>query len=287
MNAAIAFIEARLHGELSLEDVAGVARCSKYHFHRVFYAAFQVTCAEYIRRRRLTLAAVALMNSDQSITEIALNFGYDSPNAFTRAFRNVHGVNPSKARAESVRLAAYQRVSFPLQQHDGMAMDYQIVEKPEFQILGKSKGFSFDDFVKHGPKFWKEYVASEDYRKLYHLNQGRSGLVIQAPMLSAYFPKDESTRNEFVDVLGIEATADMASKDFEQHTVPAACYAEFCCTYKTSMKTNRAIYGDWFAATGYECDGNKPDVVAYFPIPFRPMGEMLVRWWVPVVRKIT
>ncbi|MCG8463822.1 MAG: AraC family transcriptional regulator, partial [Xanthomonadales bacterium] len=95
MNAAIAFIEVRLHGELSLEDVAGVARCSKYHFQRVFYAAFQVTCAEYIRRRRLTLAAVALMNSDQSIAGIALNFGYDSPNAFTRAFRNVHGVNPS------------------------------------------------------------------------------------------------------------------------------------------------------------------------------------------------
>lgn len=64
--------------------------------------------------------------------------------------------------------------------------------------------------------------GSFDYQKLYHFNQGRAGLVSQAPMLSAYFPKDEAISNEFVDVLGIEATADMASKDFEQHTVPVA-----------------------------------------------------------------
>jgi len=58
---------------------------------------------------------------------------------------------------------------------------------------------------------------------------------------------------------------------------------EFNCTYQSSMKTNRYIYGEWFSSTGYEHDGNKPDIAAYFPVAFRPIKEMGIRWWIPIV----
>lgn len=285
MNAAIEYIEGNLDDTLSIDDVAEVACCSKYHFHRMFYSNFKITCAEYIRRRKLTLAAVELRNSDKKIVDVALMYGYESPNAFTRAFRNIHRINPSKVRSGSVTLSSYNRVFFPVENRGGEKMDYKIIEKPEFQVVGKSKCFDFDKFVKNGPKFWKEYVGSSDFKKLSRLSAGRPGLITDAPLLSAYFPKEYGKQDEFVDVLGLEAIAQMAYNEFETHTVPSATYAEFNCTYKSSMKTNRYIYGEWFSSTGYQRDGNKPDIVAYFPIPFRPMSEMQLRWWIPVLSK--
>tara|TARA_R110002072_G_scaffold284396_5_gene448759 strand:- start:100247 stop:100972 length:726 start_codon:yes stop_codon:yes gene_type:complete len=240
MNLAIEYIEEHLSRDLAIDDVAEVACCSKYHFHRMFFAAFRVTFSEYVRRRRLTLAAVDIANGDGRIVDVALKYGYVSPNAFTRAFRNIHGFNPGKVRSSQGQLASYNRVFFPLQTTGVEKMNYRIVEIPSL-------------------------------------------------LLSAYFPKGDSNKDEFLDVLGLETAyeidADADKGEFEIHTVPSATYAEFDCTYKTSMKTNRYIYGEWFSATGYERDGNKPDIAAYFPIAFRPLGEMRVRWWVPVIRK--
>jgi len=122
MNLAIEYIESNLDSALSIEDVAKEACCSKYHFHRMFFANFKITCAEYIRRRKLTLAAVELMNTNESIVDIAFKFGYESPNTFTRAFRNIHGINPSKARLGGTSLSSYipkplQSASFRIAQY--------------------------------------------------------------------------------------------------------------------------------------------------------------------------
>ena len=282
MDAAVAYIEANIERPLRLEDVAKVACCSKYHFHRMFYASVGITCAEYVRRRKLTLAAVEILNSERSIADIALTFGYESHNAFTRAFRSFHRVNPGTVRTSSASLSSCSRVTFP-GVRIGEKMDYNIVKKPELKIVGKAKSFSFDEFVKDGRKFWKTYVGSREYQSLCDLNGGKPGPIVNAPLLSAYFPKEDGSRDEFIDVLALEAEAGMDCSGFEVHTVPAATYAEFTCPYKSSMNTNRYIYGTWFSSTGYERDGSKPDIAAYFPIPFRSMSDMTVRWWIPVV----
>ena len=285
MNSAIQYIESNLGGTLSIKVVAKIACCSQYHFHRMFFASFNVTCAEYIRRRKLTMAAVDLLNTNKSILDIALKYGYESPNAFTRAFRNIHGINPSKARSSVTTLCSYNRVFFPVENKGGENMHYKIIEVPAFNIIGKSKCFRLDKFVKDGPKFWKEYVGSPDYTKLHRLNDGKPSPITNSALLTAYFPKENGKRDEFIDVLGMEATNELVSSEFEVHTVPSAVYAEFNCTYKSSIQTNRYIYGEWFSSTGYERDGNKPDIVAYFPIPFRSMKEMCVRWWIPIIGK--
>ena len=117
------------------------------------------------------------------------------------------------------------------------------------------------------------------------MTNGRPGAITGAPLLTAYFPKEKSKDDEFLDVFGIELNSDCSAEPFELHAVPSATYAEFNCSYRNAMKTNRYIYGEWFSATGYERDGNKPDVVAYFLMPYRHFSEMGIRWWVPIVKK--
>lgn len=282
INLAIEFIEDNLDEEIAIEDVAQVACSSRFHFHRMFYSSFNVTPADYIRKRKLTKAAADLVSGKERVIDIAARYGYDSPNAFTRAFRNLHGLNPSQARSSKVKLSAFQRVSFQTETKGTVMLDYKIIERPSFEIVGKSKVFEFDQFVKEGSKFWKAFVKSKEYNSLFELNNGRSGAISGAPIMSVYVPKETGERNVFTDLLAIEKTPELNLKGFDTYSVPKATYAEFNCTYQTSMKTNRFIYGEWFASTGYERDGNKPDIAAYFPIAFRPLKDTAIRWWIPV-----
>ncbi len=283
IQLAIDHIEANLQNEIHIEKIAKLVCSSKFHFHRMFYSYCNVTFAEYVRRRRLTLAASEVISGDSKIIDIATAYGYDSPNAFTRAFKKIHGLNPSEARTEGRRLSAYPRASINNFHSGECKMEYTLISVPEFTILGKSKEFEFEQFVKEGPSFWKQYVSTDEYIKLLDITNGRFGKHSKSPLMSAYFPQENGSRDQFSDVLGLESSSDIKTEGFEKFTIPAATYAEFNCTYKTSMKTNRKIYGEWFSATGYERDKNKPDVAAYFPKAFRPIGEMGIRWWIPVV----
>ncbi|SMF46782.1 AraC family transcriptional regulator [Alteromonadaceae bacterium Bs31] len=283
MNSVVEYVEEHLDSDVSIEDAAKIACCSKYHFHRVFYSYFDITFAEYVRKRKFSLAAVDVLSGRETILKIALKYGYESPNAFTRAFRSIHGVNPGEARSSNVELSTYSKATFSSELKGAEKMNYKIVERPSFNIIGKSKRFEFDEFSKNGKKYWKEYVSSDEYKCLCQLSDGKPGLVTGSPLLTAYFPRENDKRGGFLDVLGIECQSKRNVKPFETHTVPPAIYAEFECSYRNAMKTNRAIYGKWFSATGYERDGDKPDVVAYFPMPWRHFSEIGIRWWVPVL----
>jgi AraC family transcriptional regulator len=285
MSAAVEYIEDNLAGEIDFDRAAKIACCSKYHFHRMFNAMLGVTPAMYARKRRLSLAGSELTSSDERVIDIASKYGYESPNAFTRAFRSSHGINPSKARSEKVKLSVYNRASVNLNIKGENMLDYRIVEIPAFKVLGKSKDFEFNLFIKDGPRFWKEYVSSDEYKSLWKLTNGRVGPVTQAPLMSVYFPGKNRNKDLFTDVLGIEAIPKIDTGQFSVYSVPSATYAEFSCTYQTSLKTNRYIYGEWFVSTGYERDNNKPDIAAYFPVAFRSAKEMGVRWWIPVIKK--
>ena len=93
-----------------------------------------LTLAEYVRRRRLTLAAGELLSGDARVIDIALKYGYNSPDSFTRAFRNLHNVTPQAAREPGVTLTAFPRIFFHIELKGGNDMDYKIIEKPAFPV---------------------------------------------------------------------------------------------------------------------------------------------------------
>jgi AraC family transcriptional regulator len=136
MNRAMDYIEMNLTGEIELSEVARKACCSSFQFQRMFPFVTNVTLAEYIRRRRLTLAAIELQNSDVKVIDIALKYGYESPVSFARAFQLLHGVTPAIARQEGIALKAYPRLSFLISIKGVEAMDYRIETKEAFRVFG-------------------------------------------------------------------------------------------------------------------------------------------------------
>ena len=99
MNDALQYIEENLTEEINYEKVAKRAYCSEYHFKRMFSFLAGISLSEYIRRRRLTMAALELQNGDVKVIDIALKYGYSSPDSFTRVFQKMHGITPSQAKA--------------------------------------------------------------------------------------------------------------------------------------------------------------------------------------------
>jgi len=112
MNSAIDYIEEHLLDEIDFGEVASRAFCSSYHFQRIFSVVLGVSLGEYIRRRRLSLAAQEVSSSNTKIIDIAMNHGYDSPDSFTRAFRSVYGVTPTEVRRSGPKLAQYPLAAF-------------------------------------------------------------------------------------------------------------------------------------------------------------------------------
>lgn len=136
MNRAMDYIEAHLADDISYDDIARIACCSTYHFQRMFPFITGITLSEYIRRRRLTLAAFELQTTDAKVIDVALKYGYQSPEAFARAFKNLHGIMPISARDKGVSLKAYPRMSFHISIKGGIEMNYRIEQRGAFEMFG-------------------------------------------------------------------------------------------------------------------------------------------------------
>jgi AraC family transcriptional regulator len=99
MRRVLDHIDRHLDDDLGLAVLAGVAACSKYHFHRQFVATFGLTVHRYVQLARIKRASYRLaFRNDASVTAIALDAGYEAADAFARAFRERLGQAPSAFR---------------------------------------------------------------------------------------------------------------------------------------------------------------------------------------------
>lgn len=135
IQSAIEYIEEHLTEELNAEEIAAKAYVSAFHFQRIFSALCGFTLGEYIRNRRLTLAAQELAATDAKVIDVAVKYGYDSPDSFTRAFTRFHGITPSVAKEKGVGLRAFAPVRIKLTLEGGTMLEYKIVEKAAFTVM--------------------------------------------------------------------------------------------------------------------------------------------------------
>lgn len=169
MSLALAYVENNLTGEINQETLVQIACCSTYNFYRMFSFITDISLTEYIRRRKLTLAAIELQSSDIKVIDLALKYGYDSPVSFSRAFHTLHGVTPSEARADGVTLKAYPRISFQISIKGEKEMDYRIETKEAFQVFGIEGIFKTDwsEAYPNNPQgLWEQNHANGMYEKL-------------------------------------------------------------------------------------------------------------------------
>ena len=126
LNQSIEYIEQHITEELDYEKVAEVAGCPSYYFQQMFLYMTDMTLREYIRRRRLSLAAVELQKDTGRVIDIAVKYGYESPTAFTRAFKSFHGIVPSVLKTENVSLQAFPPIQFHVSMDGGQPLKFRL-----------------------------------------------------------------------------------------------------------------------------------------------------------------
>jgi AraC family transcriptional regulator len=253
MNEAINYIEENLTNDIDFKEVARRAFCSEYHFRRMFSFLTGITLSEYIRRRRLTLAAFELKDSNVKVIDIAMKYGYNSPDSFTRAFQNLHGITPSEARNNGHSLKAYPRITFHLSIKGGNEMNYRIVEKEAFRIVGIKKRVPiiFKGVNPEIASMWKS-LDDEKINKLKKLSNVEPLGLIQA---STNFSEGRiEEKGELDHYIGV-ATTKECPDELTQLEVPASTWAVFEAIGPfpdTLQDVWGRIYSEWFPTSNYE-----------------------------------
>lgn len=282
LSKALDYIEDNLDGDICYEEAAKIACSSTYEFQRMFSYITDVSLAEYIRRRRLTLAAFDIKQTDEKIIDIALKYGYDSPTAFTRAFQAIHGISPKLARREGVSLKAYPRISFQIQIKGVVEMNYRIEEKNDFRVVGLKERVSTvdDQNLIRIPEIWNEACESGMSEKIISL--ACDSKIPAVLGICANFSESDKAFDYFI--------ASISDKDIptgmEELSIPKSTWAIFECVGpmpEAIQSVWKRIYSEWFPSSGYE-HANAPEL-EYYPSGDTTSKDYKSEIWIPVVSK--
>ncbi|KQX46760.1 AraC family transcriptional regulator [Paenibacillus sp. Root444D2] len=253
MNGALRYIEENLANDIDFKEVARRAFCSEYHFKRMFSFLAGISLSEYIRRRRLTLAAFELKGSSVKVIDIAVKYGYNSPDSFARAFQNLHGIAPSEARNNGHSLKAYPPMTFQLSIKGGNEMIYRIEEKEAFRIVGIKKRvpIQFNGVNPEIASMWKS-LDSETINNLKNLsNVEPMGLLSASTNFSEVRMEEKGELDHYIGV----ATTKECPDNLTQLNVSASTWAVFEAIGPfpdTLQNIWGRIYSEWFPSSNYE-----------------------------------
>jgi len=135
LNAAVDYLEETWNREPDLERAAALANSSLFHFLRMFEVVSGLSPGEYSRRRRLSRAALDLAAGNEKVIDVALRYGYESPEAFAKAFKRLFGLTPSEAKVPGVTLEVWPPLRLAVVLKGERSMKYRIVEKPAFEVI--------------------------------------------------------------------------------------------------------------------------------------------------------
>src|SRR5699024_4557469 len=254
MNGAMDYIENNLNHNIDYWDIARIACCSEYHFRRMFPFVSGISLSEYIRRRRFTLVAFDLSHSNKKIADIAVEYGYSSPDAFSRAFKKWHGIPPSKARNGDQQLKAQPKMTFHLSIKGENEMNYRITEKQPFTIAGISKRVPivFEGVNPEIESMWQQLDEKmiSDLKNLSNIKP--TGIIQASTNFSEGRMKEQGELDHYI---GVATTKELAYSQFAQLEVPALTWAIFEVVGpfpETLQNTWGRIYSEWFPSSSYE-----------------------------------
>lgn len=273
LNKAIEYIEDNLDNELNCDGIAEHIYISSYHFQRVFSLLTGMTVGEYIRNRRLSLAGQELTAWDAKVIDIALKYGYETPESFSKAFARFHGITPIQARIEGSNLKSFNRLIIKIKLEGGNIMDYKIVKKDELKVLARTKIFNSESSTSEIPKFWSEYFS-----------EGSSGKVCG---MLGICEQEKACTKEFRYGIGSFYEPDTTIPEgFDILTIPAHIWAIFRCVGPMPHAIQdmwTKIYSEWLPQSEYE-------LVTDYDIEYYTDGDTgsqnyVSEIWIPVNKK--
>lgn len=276
LNSAMNFIEEHIKDDIDYAEVAKIACCSTYHFQRMFSYMADVPLSEYIRRRRMSLAAVDLQSGNEKVIDVAVKYGYDSPTAFNRAFKSVHGITPSEAKEEGTHLKAFPPISFQITIKGESEMNYRIEKKEAFRIIGVSIPLKseIEQNFETVPKMWAEAAMNGTIPRLVAMMEGTPMGLLGVSACSEC--------NEWRYYIAVASNKEVDTT-LEVFTVPEATWAIFYGegTGQSIQELEKRIVTEWLPTSGYEY-ANAPDIEVYLSDdPEQAKYEV----WIPVIKK--
>lgn len=235
ISKAVSYIEDNITEDITVADIAKEVAASPFYFQKGFAMLCGFTVGEYIKKRRLTLAGSELLATDRKVIDIALTYGYDSPDSFTKAFIRFHGATPSAVRSGEAMIKSFAPLKIKLTLQGGYTMDYKIVKKDAFTVIGISKVFKYDEAQTGIPKMWAEFHQSENSGKIcsmYGVNIDKSMGGNEFEYLVA------DNYNPVIDI----------PEGFVTRVIPAFSWAVFACKGpmpQVMQETNRKIFSEW------------------------------------------
>lgn len=278
LNKAIDYIEEHMGEKIDYDQVAKVACCSTYHFQRMFAYMANVSLSEYIRRRRMSLAAVDLQSGDEKVVDVALKYGYTSPTSFNRAFQSVHGIAPSLVKEEGVSLRAYPPISFKIIIKGADKMNYRIEKKEAFRIVGIAELLhkEIDKNFEIVPQMWQKAAMDGSIPKLVSIMEGEPVGVLGVSVCN-----DFEEWKYFIAVASAKETVDQALEEYVVSPFTWAIFSGEGQCPQAIQELEQRIVTEWLPTSGYEYD-NGPDIEVYLnPEPQNAKFEV----WIPVRKK--
>lgn len=235
---AIQYVEDHITDELTVNMIANHVNISSFYFQKGFAMLCGFTVSEYIRNRRLALAGNDVATSDEKIIDIALKYGYDSPDSFTKAFTRFHGVTPTAARKDKVLLKSFAPLKMKISLEGGYLMDYKIEKKEAFTVIANAKTFAYEGAKEIIPQFWQEHYQAGKGKTV----MGEYGINI-----------DEKMGNDTFEYLIADSyqTGAEVPEGFVTRTIPEFTWAVFPC--KGAMPNvlqdvNTKLFTEWLPA---------------------------------------
>ena len=239
---AIEYIERNITEDLTAGRIAREVNISAFYFQRGFSMLCGYTVGEYVRMRRLSIAGEELLASDVKVIDLAMKYGYDSPDSFTKAFTRFHGSTPTDVRRGGAMLKSFAPLHIKLTLDGGSTMEYRIEKKPAFKVMGVSKKFSYENANAEIPQFWNEVFMQTAER----------------PVLGMYGVcfDEEMAGNEFNYMIAADLDEEQAAKKhLDVNEISEHTWAVFPCRGPMPIplqEVNRKIFSEWLPSSNYE-----------------------------------
>lgn len=269
IQKAIDYIEVNLDKDINFDIVAKEVGMSAYYFHRIFSAVIGVSPTTYIRNRRLTVAAQEISKNNENILDIALKYGFESHEAFSRAFKNFHGVVPKMAKTDGNEFKNLSRANLEFEVNTNNILNYRIESKDTIKVLAFLRKFNIEN-KDEIPKYWKELKESGTLEKISN-NYKKDLLGICIGTQSDF---------EYKYGIGIEQTEDIETNiEIEKIEIPKSTWVVFKCKGQDEKNINELwsrIYKEFFITSSYKQS---------MDIDFELYDDKNTEIWIPISKE--
>lgn len=262
LNEVIKYIEVNLTNEISIEKICKILCVNEYTLYRIFNFITGISLTEYIRKRRLSMAGLELINSNIKIIDLSLKYGYDSPISFSRAFKKFHGIKPSVIKRDSKYLKNFPPYTFASDIYNNFELDFRIQKENELNFYTLFKKCNLKDIKIIAPSFWKEIESSNKYTEIF--TDTTFGIIEYDEL----FPNPKT------------AIYHIASKKYfcnsSKLAIPESTWAVFNVkeiSGESMSKLSFYVYKNWIPYSGYNIR-NIPELEVYY--------KDHTEWWLPI-----